>query len=106
MPSPSQTADGRGGQIRTDDPLRPRQVRYQTALHPVSISHRLAKSPPRSKRSSTGPENGRDQAVPGLDLEPVGGAGLDLEDGINGDAGRDDLLRIGHRVAGDIEHLA
>ena len=27
-------ARGRGGQIRTDDPLRPRQVRYQTALHP------------------------------------------------------------------------
>jgi hypothetical protein len=25
---------GRGGGIRTRDPLRPRQVRYQTALHP------------------------------------------------------------------------
>jgi hypothetical protein len=26
--------DGRGGQIRTGDPLRPRQVRYQAALRP------------------------------------------------------------------------
>jgi hypothetical protein len=26
--------DGRGGGIRTRDPLRPRQVRYQTALRP------------------------------------------------------------------------
>ena len=25
---------GRGGQIRTGDPLRPRQVRYQAALRP------------------------------------------------------------------------
>ena len=25
---------GRGGQIRTADPLRPRQVRYQAALRP------------------------------------------------------------------------
>jgi hypothetical protein len=28
------TKGGRGGGIRTRDPLRPRQVRYQTALHP------------------------------------------------------------------------
>jgi hypothetical protein len=28
------TRSGRGGGIRTRDPLRPRQVRYQTALHP------------------------------------------------------------------------
>jgi hypothetical protein len=28
------TEDGRGGGIRTHDPLRPRQVRYQTALRP------------------------------------------------------------------------
>ena len=27
--------DGRGGRIRTCDPLRPRQVRYQAALRPV-----------------------------------------------------------------------
>ena len=26
--------DGRGAQIRTGDPLLPKQVRYQTALHP------------------------------------------------------------------------
>jgi hypothetical protein len=26
--------NGRGGGIRTRDPLRPRQVRYQTALRP------------------------------------------------------------------------
>ena len=26
--------NGRGGQIRTDDPLPPRQVRYQAALRP------------------------------------------------------------------------
>ena len=25
---------GRGGEIRTHDPLRPRQVRYQAALRP------------------------------------------------------------------------
>ena len=30
--------NGRGGGIRTRDPLRPRQVRYQTALRPdISI---------------------------------------------------------------------
>jgi hypothetical protein len=28
---------GRGGQIRTADPLRPRQVRYQAALRPDSV---------------------------------------------------------------------
>src|SRR5574340_261238 len=28
---------GRGGQIRTADPLRPRQVRYQAALRPDSL---------------------------------------------------------------------
>ena len=27
---------GRGGEIRTHDPLRPRQVRYQAALRPDS----------------------------------------------------------------------
>ena len=27
--------DGRGEKIRTSDPLRPRQVRYQAALRPV-----------------------------------------------------------------------
>ena len=26
--------DGRGGEIRTHDPLVPNQMRYQTALHP------------------------------------------------------------------------
>ena len=26
--------DGRGAQIRTGDPLLPKQVRYQAALHP------------------------------------------------------------------------
>ena len=25
---------GRGGEIRTPDPLLPKQMRYQTALHP------------------------------------------------------------------------
>jgi hypothetical protein len=28
-------ADGRGGRIRTSDPLLPKQMRYQTALRPV-----------------------------------------------------------------------
>ena len=28
-------SDGRGGEIRTPDPLVPNQMRYQTALHPV-----------------------------------------------------------------------
>jgi hypothetical protein len=34
--------DGRGEKIRTSDPLRPRQVRYQAALRPVKwvILHR------------------------------------------------------------------
>jgi hypothetical protein len=34
--------DGRGGGIRTPDPLVPNQMRYQTALRPdkVSLSHR------------------------------------------------------------------
>ena len=31
----SKLNDGRAGRIRTDDPLPPRQVRYQTALQPV-----------------------------------------------------------------------
>ena len=31
----SVVADGRGEKIRTSDPLRPRQVRYQAALRPV-----------------------------------------------------------------------
>ena len=30
--------DGRAGGIRTHDPLPPRQVRYQTALQPVSVN--------------------------------------------------------------------
>lgn len=31
---------GRAGGIRTHDPLPPRQVRYQTALQPVSVNGR------------------------------------------------------------------
>ena len=30
---------GRGGGIRTRDPLRPRQVRYQAALRPDMLTH-------------------------------------------------------------------
>ncbi len=30
---------GRGGGIRTPDPLLPKQLRYQAALHPESLSH-------------------------------------------------------------------
>ena len=30
---------GRGGVIRTHDPLRPRQVRYQAALRPDILDH-------------------------------------------------------------------
>jgi hypothetical protein len=29
--------DGRGGQIRTGDPLLPKQMRYQTALRPDAL---------------------------------------------------------------------
>jgi hypothetical protein len=32
---------GRGGRIRTCDPLRPRQVRYQTALRPDNSRHSM-----------------------------------------------------------------
>ena len=32
--------DGRGEKIRTSDPLRPRQVRYQSALRPVKNEQR------------------------------------------------------------------
>ena len=28
------TKNGRGGEIRTPDPLLPKQLRYQAALHP------------------------------------------------------------------------
>ena len=31
------TTQSRGGRIRTDDLLRPRQTRYQTALRPVFV---------------------------------------------------------------------
>src|SRR5262249_39358663 len=37
--------NGRGGQIRTDDPLRPRQVRYQTALHPATTADPVFRTP-------------------------------------------------------------
>ena len=30
--------DGRGGEIRTHDPLYPKQVRYQAAPHPDSCA--------------------------------------------------------------------
>ena len=30
--------DGRGGEIRTPDPLDPNQMRYQAALHPEQIN--------------------------------------------------------------------
>ena len=33
--------DGRGGVIRTRDPLRPRQVRYQAALRPDSFNRSI-----------------------------------------------------------------
>ena len=33
----SGTEDGRGGEIRTHDPLYPKQVRYQTAPRPEPI---------------------------------------------------------------------
>ena len=35
-PSPRNSESGRGDWIRTSDPLRPRQVRYQAALRPDS----------------------------------------------------------------------
>jgi hypothetical protein len=34
MPMQAVEEFGRGGEIRTPDPLRPRQVRYQAALRP------------------------------------------------------------------------
>ena len=33
-PAKSISGDGRGGEIRTHDPLYPKQVRYQTAPRP------------------------------------------------------------------------
>ena len=35
-PSVAAAADGRGGRIRTSDPLLPKQMRYQTALRPAA----------------------------------------------------------------------
>ena len=32
--------NGRGGEIRTPDPLLPKQLRYQAALHPDSVFSR------------------------------------------------------------------
>jgi hypothetical protein len=37
--TPELVKSGRGGQIRTGDPLRPRQVRYQAALRPDSLNY-------------------------------------------------------------------
>ena len=34
-PAYNSIAIGRGGEIRTPDPLLPKQMRYQAALHPV-----------------------------------------------------------------------
>ena len=34
---------GRAGRIRTDDPFTPSEVRYQTALQPVSVNGRAKK---------------------------------------------------------------
>ncbi len=36
-PQSGQERNGRGDWIRTSDPLRPRQVRYQAALRPDSL---------------------------------------------------------------------
>ena len=33
------TSNGRGGGIRTPDPLLPKQMRYQTALRPDAVCH-------------------------------------------------------------------
>ena len=38
-PAKSIGGDGRGGEIRTHDPLYPKQVRYQTALRPGPNLH-------------------------------------------------------------------
>ena len=38
MPDNTQEFDGRDGGIWTPDPLLPRQVRYQTALHPAKLT--------------------------------------------------------------------
>ncbi len=32
--------NGRGGEIRTPDPLLPKQLRYQAALHPDTVYSR------------------------------------------------------------------
>ena len=39
--SPTGLLIGRGGQIRTDDPLLPKQMRYQAALRPDSLQSYL-----------------------------------------------------------------
>ena len=36
---PRNSKSGRGDWIRTSDPLRPRQVRYQAALRPATTRH-------------------------------------------------------------------
>lgn len=45
--------NGRGGGIRTHDPLPPRQVRYQTALRPDEDDHHEAGDSSRSRRIRT-----------------------------------------------------
>jgi hypothetical protein len=44
---------GRGGAIRTPDPLRPRQVRYQAALRPDICWSLHSKTPPDSPHTAT-----------------------------------------------------
>ena len=59
---------GRGDWIRTSDPLRPRQVRYQAALRPESSgSDEIRRAEAPSRR-----EGGRQLARPSLPLLPPG----------------------------------
>ena len=70
------------------------QGRCATRLRytPFSATQGLAKSPSRSKGSSAGTENRGNQAVAGLDIQPVGGPGLHLEYGIDGYPRRNDIF--------------
>src|SRR5262245_45931522 len=51
--SPRNSESGRGDWIRTSDPLRPRQVRYQAALRPDPADPQSYREPLNSTRSRT-----------------------------------------------------
>ena len=68
---------GRGGEIRTPDPLLPKQLRYQAALHPVRPFDKARNLTPKptGRQSDARPALA---AAPARTLRPV----LDLDSGL------------------------